>query len=51
MNRISLEFNEGQEAYAEGIDGYSATPYTECTQQMTDWFAGWLYARNQDAKV
>lgn len=46
--RISLEYTEGQQAYADGIDGYAATPYPECTQEMTDWFAGWVYARNAD---
>jgi hypothetical protein len=47
-HRHSIEFNEGMEAYADGIDGYAATPYAWDTQAMTDWFAGWLYARNQD---
>ena len=46
--RISIEFEEGREAYAEGIDGYAATPYPELTQEMTDWFAGWIAARNED---
>jgi ribosome modulation factor len=46
--RISIEFEEGREAYADGIDGYAATPYADCTQKMTDWFAGWIAARNED---
>ena len=46
--RISGEFEEGREAYAEGIDGYAATPYPELTQEMTDWFSGWIAARNED---
>lgn len=44
----SLEFREGYAAYGEGIDGYAATPYPDCTQPMTDWFAGWLAARDED---
>ena len=44
----SHEFEEGQEAYADGIDGYAAKPYDEMTQPMTDWFAGWLTAKNAD---
>ena len=44
----SLEFREGLKAYAEGVDGYSAKPYPEMTQEMTDWFAGWLAAREVD---
>ena len=44
----SLEFKEGREAYADGIDGYAATPYKEGTQEMTDWFAGWLAERELD---
>lgn len=47
----SLEFHEGKEAYADGIDGYAATPYTDGTQPMTDWFAGWLAARNADREL
>ncbi len=46
--RHTLEFNEGREAYADGIDGYAATPYPEMTQEIVDWFAGWLAARDQD---
>lgn len=46
--QISIEFEEGMEAYAEGIDGYAARPYPELTQEMTDWFAGWIAARNED---
>lgn len=46
--RISIEFEEGYEAYGEGIDGYAAAPYPELTQEMTDWFAGWIAARNDD---
>ena len=46
--RISIEFEEGRAAYADGIDGYAATPYPELTQDMTDWFAGWVAARNED---
>lgn len=46
--RVSLEFKEGFEAYGEGIDGYAATPYPDCTQEMTGWFAGWVAARNAD---
>lgn len=46
--RVSAEFEEGQQAYADGIDGYAAKPYPELTQPMTDWFAGWLDARNAD---
>lgn len=45
---ISAEFQEGLEAYADGIDGYAAKPYADMTQAMTDWFAGWLAARNAD---
>lgn len=44
----SLEFREGFEAYGEGVDGYAATPYAECSQEMTDWFAGWVAAKNAD---
>lgn len=44
----SLEFREGYEAYGDGIDGYAATPYPDCTQPMTDWFAGWIAARDED---
>lgn len=47
-HRMTLEFNEGVEAYANGVDGYAATPYPDMTQEMTDWFAGWLFARNAD---
>jgi len=46
--RISIEHQEGYEAYGEGIDGYSAKPYPDGTQELVDWFAGWLDARNQD---
>lgn len=46
--RHSLEFDEGKQAYADGVDGYAATPYPDCTQPMTDWFAGWVAARNLD---
>jgi len=46
--RISIEFEEGRAAYADGIDGYAATPYPDCTQEMTDWFAGWVAAKNAD---
>lgn len=46
--RISIEFEEGYEAYGDGIDGYAATPYPDCTQEMTDWFGGWVAARNED---
>lgn len=45
---ISSEFEEGREAYAEGVDGYAAKPYDEMSQAMTDWFAGWIAARNAD---
>lgn len=45
---ISAEYQEGREAYADGIDGYAATPYPEMTRAMTDWFAGWINARNAD---
>lgn len=45
---LSAEFREGLEAYADGIEGYSATPYADMTQEMTDWFAGWLAAKNAD---
>lgn len=48
VGRISLEFREGFEAYGDGIDGYSARPYPDCTQPMTDWFAGWIAAKNED---
>ena len=48
MERKTLEFQEGFDAYADGVDGYAATPYAELTQQMTDWFAGWIAARNLD---
>lgn len=44
----SAEYEEGSTAYGEGTDGYAATPYAEMTQEMTDWFAGWLAARNAD---
>jgi len=44
----SLEFREGCAAYADGIDGYAATPYQDGSQEMTDWFAGWLAARIED---
>ena len=44
----SIEYREGQAAFADGIDGYAATPYTDGTQQMTDWFAGWIEARNAE---
>ncbi len=47
-HRVSIEFSEGREAYADGIDGYTATPYPDMTQEATDWFAGWLDARSQD---
>lgn len=47
-SKTSLEFAEGKRAYADGIDGYAATPYDDSTQQMTDWFAGWIAARNAD---
>ena len=46
--RISIKFEEGYAAYGEGIDGYAATPYPELTQPMTDWFAGWVAAKNAD---
>ena len=46
--RMTLEFNEGAQAYADGIDGYAATPYAEGSQELVDWFAGWLYARKLD---
>jgi len=48
LNHKSLEFCEGLDAYADGIDGYAATPYADGTQEMTDWFAGWLAARQID---
>ena len=48
--RISVEFEEGRAAYADGIDGYAATPYPDCTQEMTDWFAGWIAAKNEDQR-
>ena len=48
MSHKSIEFREGYEAYGEGIDGYAAKPYVDCTQEMTDWFAGWIAARNED---
>lgn len=44
----SAEFHEGREAYADGIDGYAAKPYPEMTQEMTDWFAGWILAKDAD---
>ena len=44
----TLEFKEGFQAYGDGIDGYAATPYPDGTQQMTDWFAGWVAAKNTD---
>lgn len=47
-SRISLEFQEGQQAYSDGVDGYAATPYPDLTQEMTDWFAGWVAAKNAD---
>ena len=47
-HRHSLEFEKGKAAYADGVGGYAATPYTDGTQPMTDWFAGWLAARNAD---
>ena len=46
--RKTFEFQEGFAAYGEGIDGYAATPYTDGTQEMTDWFAGWVAAKTQD---
>jgi len=46
--RNTLEFLEGQQAYADGIDGYAATPYPELTQELTHWFCGWLFARDAD---
>jgi len=48
MRTISLEFTEGYEAYAEGIEGYTAKPYTELSQELADWFAGWLSARDDE---
>ena len=48
--RNTLEFNEGYTAYGEGIDGYAAVPYPEYSQAMTDWFVGWLAARDDDGK-
>ena len=47
-SQMSLEFKEGYAAYGDGIDGYAATPYPECTEAMTDWFAGWITARSED---
>lgn len=46
--RTSIEFDEGYQAYGEGIDGYAARPYPDLTQEMTDWFAGWISAKNED---
>jgi ribosome modulation factor len=46
--RISIEFEEGYAAYGDGVDGYAAKPYPDLTQEMTDWFAGWIAARNDD---
>ena len=40
----SGEYEEGYAAYGDGVDGYAAKPYHEMTQEMTDWFAGWLAA-------
>ena len=48
MSHKSIEFREGYEAYGDGIDGYAAKPYVDGTQEMTDWFAGWIAARNED---
>jgi hypothetical protein len=48
INAVSIEFQEGKDAYADGVDGYAATPYLDGTQEMTDWFAGWIAARNAD---
>ena len=48
MFTLSLEFTEGREAYADGIDGYAANPYAEASQELADWFAGWLAAKNED---
>lgn len=47
-HNVSIEFSEGRDAYADGIDGYQAQPYPEMTQELVDWFAGWLDARNED---
>jgi len=44
----SIEFEEGYRAYGEGIDGYDARPYPDLTQEMTDWFAGWISAKDSD---
>jgi ribosome modulation factor len=46
--RISIEHQEGYMAYCKGIDGYAAKPYPELTQEMTDWFAGWVAAKRDD---
>jgi beta-lactamase class D len=46
----SIEFGEGYAAYADGVDGYDAKPYPELTQEMTDWFAGWVAAKNADLR-
>lgn len=32
LNHKSLEFSEGLDAYADGIDGHAATPYKDVTQ-------------------
>ena len=45
---LSLEYTEGREAYANGVEGYTATPYPEMSQELVDWFAGWLAARDAD---
>ena len=44
----NLEYTEGREAYADGIEGHTATPYPEMSQELTDWFAGWLSARDDE---
>lgn len=46
--RISGEYQEGYEAYGEGVDGYEAQPYEQTSQEFVDWFAGWLEAREAD---
>lgn len=50
LSRKDFEFREGAEAYAEGVDGYAAKPYPEGSQELVDWFAGWLAARDEDLR-
>ncbi len=40
----NLEFNEGYDAYLDGIE---TSPYEEGTMEAVDWFVGWMTARDE----